>query len=70
MAQSSKHYTKFSAFQHKKIVTFSSKKGKTGGVIYYELAPNRPDLVLQDLVKILHPTLLPQHNLYFFEPLH
>lgn len=70
MAASNIHYTKFSAFQHKKIVTFSSKKGKTGGIIYYELAPNRPDLVLQDLVKILHPSLLPHHKLYFFEPLH
>jgi iron complex transport system substrate-binding protein len=70
LAASNIHYTKFSAFQHKKIVTFSSKKGKTGGIIYYELAPNRPDLVLQDLVKILHPSLLPQHKLYFFEPLH
>jgi len=70
LAASNIHYTKFSAFQHKKIVTFSSKKGKTGGIIYYELAPNRPDLVLQDLVKILHPSMLPQHKLYFFEPLH
>lgn len=69
MEQSSSHYTKFAAFRHKKITTFSSKKGKTGGLIYYELAPNRPDLVLRDLVKILHPELLPSYQLYFFEPL-
>ena len=40
-----------------------------GGVLYYELAPNRPDLVLQDIVKILHPTLLPEHDMYFFSKL-
>ena len=45
------------------------KKGKTGGVIYYELAPNRPDLVLKDLVKIFHPELLPNYELFFFEKL-
>lgn len=69
MEQSSAHYKQFSAFKAHKIATFSSKKGKTGGLLYYELAPNRPDLVLQDLVKILHPELLPNYQLYFFEPL-
>ena len=69
LAQSSAHYTQFKAYQLRKMATFSTKKGKTGGLIYYELAPNRPDLVLQDLVKILHPELLPHHQLYFFAPL-
>jgi len=69
MASSNSHYTQFKAFKTKKVYAYSTKKGKTGGVIYYELAPNRPDLVLQDLVKILHPELLPDHQLYFFEQL-
>lgn len=69
MAQSSPHYTQFKAYQQHKMATFSTKKGKTGGLLYYELAPNRPDLVLQDLVKILHPELLPHYQLYFFAPL-
>jgi hypothetical protein len=46
-----------------------TKKGKTGGVIYYELAQNRPDLVLKDIVKILHPEVLPDYELFFFEKL-
>ena len=69
MAASSAHYTQFKAYKQRKIATFSTKKGKTGGLLYYELAPNRPDLVLQDLVKILHPELLPHYQLYFFAPL-
>ena len=69
MAASSAHYTQFKAYKQRKMATFSTKKGKTGGLLYYELAPNRPDLVLQDLVKILHPELLPHHPLYFFAPL-
>ena len=69
MTASNPHYSQFRAFKTKNLYSYSVKKGKTGGVIYYELAPNRPDLVLQDLVKILHPKLLPDHKLYFFEQL-
>jgi iron complex transport system substrate-binding protein len=63
------NYKYFKAVQNKNIYTSSSKKGKTGGVIFYELAPNRPDLVLKDIVKILHPEVLPDYELYFFEKL-
>ena len=57
MMDANPHYEQFEAF----------KKGKTGGVLYYELAPNRPDMVLKDLVKILHPDLLPGYEPFFFE---
>ncbi|MDP2160772.1 MAG: ABC transporter substrate-binding protein [Flavobacterium sp.] len=63
------NYKHFKAVQNKNVYSFSSKKGKTGGVIYYELASNRPDLVLKDLIKILHPELLTDYELYFFEKL-
>lgn len=63
------NYTYFKAVKDKNVYSFSSKKGKTGGVIYYELAPNRPDLVLKDIIKILHPEVLPNYELYFFEQL-
>lgn len=63
------NYKYFKAVEDKNVYSFSSKKGKTGGVIYYELAPNRPDLVLKDIIKILHPEVLPNYELYFFEQL-
>ncbi len=66
---SNPNYKYFKAVQNKNVYSFSSKKGKTGGVIYYELAPNRPDLVVKDLIKILHPNVLPEYQLYFFEKL-
>jgi len=69
MTDSNPHYGQFSAFKNKNVYSFSTKKGKTGGVIYYELAPNRPDLVIKDILKILHPELIPDHQLYFFEKL-
>ncbi len=65
----SKAYTQFKAFKTGRVYSYSMKKGATGGVLYFELAPNRPDLVLKDLIKILHPELLPTHELYFFNKL-
>ncbi len=63
------NYKFFKAVETKNVYSYSSKKGKTGGVIYYELAPNRPDLVLKDIIKILHPEVLPNYELFFFEQL-
>lgn len=62
-------YTQFDAFKNQEVYSFTSRKGATGGVLYYELAPNRPDLVLKDIIKILHPELLSSHELYFFTKL-
>ncbi len=69
MTDSNPHYNQFKAFQNKNVYSFSNKKGKTGGILYYELAPNRPDIVLKDIVKILHPELLVGYEPFFFEKL-
>lgn len=60
-------YAKFKAFQDDNIYTPTTKKGKSGGVLYYELATTRPDLVLKDLIKITNPALFPDYELVFFE---
>jgi len=67
MLDANKNYSRFDAFQNNAIYTPSTKTGATGGVIYYEIAPTRPDLVLKDIIKITHPELLPDHELVFFE---
>ncbi|MFN3969155.1 ABC transporter substrate-binding protein [Flavobacterium sp.] len=69
MTDANPHYAQFAAFKNKNVYSFSGKKGKTGGILYYELAPNRPDIVLKDIVKILHPELLPSYQPFFFEKL-
>ena len=60
--KSNPHYSEFDAFKNKNIYTFESKLGATGGTIYYELSPSRPDLVLKDYIKIFHPDLLPSYE--------
>ena len=69
MKLANNHYQKFKAFGTQKIYSNTIAKGATGGLLYYELAPQRPDLVLQDLIHIFHPELLPDHSLLFFKPL-
>ncbi|MBW2960602.1 ABC transporter substrate-binding protein [Mesonia aestuariivivens] len=69
MQNASEHYQKFKAFQQHKIYSFAGVKGETGGVLYYELAPQRPDLVLKDLIKIFHSDLLPDYETTFFKEL-
>ena len=36
-----------------------------GGNDYWETGTSRPDLVLADLLKIFHPELVPEHDLFF-----
>ena len=66
LKEGSKAYTQFKAYKTGEVYSYSMKKGEKGGVIYYELAPNRPDLVIKDLIKILHPEMLPNHKFHFF----
>jgi iron complex transport system substrate-binding protein len=67
LIENNPHYKNFVAFKTNNIYTASTKKGATGGVIYYELGPTRPDLILKDLIKITNPNLLPNYRLSFFE---
>ncbi len=69
LGQVNNHYRQFNAYKHKNVYTFANTIGETGGLLYYELAPQRPDLVLKDLIYIFHPELLPEHTLFFFKPL-
>ena len=69
MTDANTHYSQFKAFKNKNVYAFSGKKGKTGGLLYYELSPKRPAIVLKDIVKTLHPELLPNYKPFFFEKL-
>ena len=69
MSDSNIHYAEFASFKNKKVYSYAVNKGAKGGIIYFELASARPDLVLKDLIKIFHPELLPNYNPFFFKKL-
>ncbi|GAA4272382.1 ABC transporter substrate-binding protein [Aquimarina gracilis] len=62
-------YALFEAFKNKAVYSSTLKMGTKGGLIYYELGPMRPDLVLKDIIQIAHPNLLTDYEPYFFEKL-
>jgi iron complex transport system substrate-binding protein len=65
LGKSNPHYKEFDAFKNKNVYSFESKLGTTGGTIYYELSPSRPDLVLKDYIKIFHPDLMSSYEFTF-----
>jgi iron complex transport system substrate-binding protein len=69
MIDSNPHYNQFSSFKNKKVYSYGNNTGAKRGILYFELSPTRPDLVLKDLIRIFHPELLPNHKLFFFSKL-
>lgn len=69
MIDSNPHYNQFSSFKNKKVYSYGKNTGAKRGILYFELSPTRPDLVLKDLIRIFHPELLPNHKLFFFSKL-
>jgi iron complex transport system substrate-binding protein len=69
MEAANPHYRQFRAFRERKVFTYARSTGPGKGMLYFELGPNRPDLVLKDLIHWFHPGLLPEHQPVFFKPL-
>ena len=57
-------YANFKAFKEKNIYHCNTAHKK-----YYEDFPFHPDKVLKDLIKIFHPSLLPEYELKYFSKL-
>ncbi len=53
----------FRAFREGRVYNNNARIGPGGGNDYWETGVGRPDLVLADIVKVLHPHLLPDHEL-------
>lgn len=70
MGEAEPRYKAFEAWKLGNVYSYTHKRGETGGLEYFELGYMRPDLILKDLIKILHPKLLPDYELYFYEQLH
>lgn len=69
LAAFDKRYKLFNAYQTGEVYNTNKRMNKKGGNDYWELGVARPDLLLKDLIKIAHPTLLPDYELTFMEKL-
>lgn len=62
-------YSLFKPLKKQQVYSFNARKGAKGGSEFLELGYLRPDLILKDLVKIAHPQLLPEYELFFHRKL-
>ena len=69
LAAANPHYKEFDAFKNKKVYSFAPTKGQTGGTLFYEWGPLRPDWVLKDLLWVLHPEVVPAYQPHFYRQL-
>lgn len=59
-------YANFGAFRSGHIYTYNARVNAAGGNDYWQSGIIHPEIVLADLVKILHPDLVPNHELYYY----
>ncbi|MEJ7658233.1 MAG: hypothetical protein WKG07_00710 [Hymenobacter sp.] len=62
-------YATFAPFQNNRVYNYNRRTNAQGSNDYWESGAVQPDLVLSDLIRILHPELLPQWQLYYYQQL-
>ena len=60
-------YGDFAPLKRGQMYNNNARVNENGGNAYYEEGAAHPERVLKDLVKILHPHLLPDHELRFYQ---
>jgi iron complex transport system substrate-binding protein len=67
--EADERFTQFAAYETASIYNNNLRMGPGGGNNYFESGPANPHKVLADLIKIFHPELLPEHELYYYKKL-
>ncbi len=62
-------YRKFAAFETGNVFNANARLNAHGGNDYWETGLIEPDVVLADIIKILHPHLLPNHQFKYYRKL-
>ncbi len=69
LAGSNSRYALIKAFKDKNVFNYNKRMTPKGGNDYWETGIARPDLLLSDMIKMLHPDALPGYELTFSEQL-
>jgi iron complex transport system substrate-binding protein len=57
------------AFRQGEVYNSNARLNAHGGSDFFEAGTVSPHIILKDLIKILHPDLLPQHELFYYKKL-
>lgn len=66
MVKDEPRYGLFKAYRTGQVWVYERRVNLAGANDYWSRAVSRPDLILADLVKIFHPTLVPQHEFQWY----
>lgn len=66
---SDERFAQFAAFRNGAVYNNNKRLNPYGGNDYWESGVTNPHLLLADLIAILHPELLPDHELYYYQQL-
>lgn len=69
LKNSNTKYSLFNSFENKKIYSYTKRVNKNGANDFLESGYMRPDLILKDYIRILHPELLPTTESTYFQQL-
>lgn len=62
-------YNDFAPFSSDNVYNYNKRIGPNGGYDFFESGYSRPDLILGDLIKIIHPEILPDYETFYFQKL-
>ena len=62
-------YTLFKSYKNKQVYCYTKRMKENGANDWYESGVMQPDIVFKDVIKILHPELLPDYKLHFYQKL-
>lgn len=69
LASTDEKHTWFKSYKTGQVYNFLARTTPTGGNDFWESGVVHPELVLQDLIEIIYPDILPTDSLYFSEHL-
>lgn len=67
--QLQEHYTLFNAYKRGQVFLNDKRSSRQGGNDYWEQGPYFPEILLQDLMLLFHPTLVVQDSIRFWRRL-
>ncbi len=68
MRNADERFAQFTAFQDGQVYAVNTRETQYGND-YFETGAAHPQIVLLDLIKIFHPELVPDHELYYYQQL-
>ena len=59
----------FEAAKNHRVYNYNKRTTPSGGNDFWETAVARPDILLKDVIKVLHPELFPTYETFYIDKL-